>query len=112
MIVQHLLPEKSNFTNMKMLRELREELSFSAEELDLIKFQQVEGTGMRWDSEGAEKCKKVVSFNPHTVVMVMKKLEELDKKEELERDHVSLYEKFVLVEDKKDEAEKVVGKIE
>lgn len=96
-VVMQLLPEKASFINMKLLRELREDLVLSTEETKAVKLVELPDGRIKWDDVKAKKCIKDVGFDPKTYVMVMEALQKLDTDETLEPRHVSLYEKFVQV---------------
>lgn len=108
--VLQLLPEKASFTNMKLIRDLRDALVLSPEEEEDVGFVQ-NGDHLKWDGEKAKEHIAGIPFDPKTYVLVMEALEKLDKEEALEARHTTLYEKFVLVEGKTDEVEKVVGAV-
>ena len=108
-----LLPAKANFANMKLIRELREALSLSSEEMDGIEFKEAaQGDGrtqLTWNEEKAAEVVADIPFDPKMYVVVMEALQKLDESEELEQTQVSLYEKFVQVKTGDD---KIAGKVE
>jgi len=94
---QGLLPEKANFSNMKLIRVLREELSLSTEEIETIGLVDHGNGKLTWDDKKADEVLKEIGFDPKMYVVVMEALQKLDDAEELEEKHLSLYEKFVEV---------------
>jgi hypothetical protein len=110
-LVMQLLPEKANFTNMKLIRELKEALVLTPDEQDAIEFVVQDDGTANWKGEKAAECIAEIPFDPKMYVVVMEALQKLDKDEELEGKHFSLYEKFVEVK-VDDDAEKVVGKVD
>jgi len=94
-----LLPEQGDITTIKIIRELREELSFTAEEHELIKFKPTGGNKVLWD-DAAIPDKEVIFTGIREVIIegvktALRKEEETGK---LLLDHLSLYE--VLIEGK------------
>jgi len=87
-----LLPEKGSFTNLKLVRVARESLSFTEEESKLLAFEENDGM-TRW--QDGVVSEKDIKLGEIVTEIVKKKLKELDQKEELTPEHVSLYEKFM-----------------
>ena len=109
-VVLQLLPEKANFANLKMIRELKEALVLTAEEQEAVEFVQTPDGMVRWDGAKAAQCVADIPFGSKMIVMVIDALEKLNKDNALEQKHLSLYEKFV--ENTTSCDEKVVGKVE
>ena len=97
-LLGQILPKEGSFTNLKLLRVIKEDLSFTEKENKLLKFRQ-EGERTMWDNAVKEKEVKVGEV---THSLVLKKLLELDKEEKLTEEHITLWEKFNIKE-KKDE---------
>jgi len=93
-----LLPETGNFTNLGLIRKTREALSFSDEELEALKIEEVDmpdgKTGSRWQ----EIPEKDVQIGKHVTGIIYAKLVEMNDKEELTPNMETLYEKFVAEE--------------
>jgi len=94
MVLLQLLPEKGDYTTLKIVRTKREELSFSEEELKGHNFR-VEDDRHKWDGESSIE----VEFGGRVRKLVIEALEKLNDDEEMEDPHISLYEKFGLAED-------------
>jgi hypothetical protein len=125
LILLNLLPVEGSFTNLKLLRIARENLSFNEEENKALAFRQ-EGSQMVWNDfatfnkstgellEGTPALveramnKNPESFERRTVVgekeveigevvtkMVVEELKKLNREEKLKNEHMSLYEKFI-----------------
>lgn len=112
--VVQLLPVKAGFSNMKLIRELREALVLTSEESDAVEFTEDAANGtIRWDAEKAKTVVGKIPFDTKMLCIVIDALEKLEEAEGLELRHMSLYEKFVLVktDDEKVEVGKVVGAI-
>jgi hypothetical protein len=90
-VLSQILPVTGSFLNLKLVREIKEELSFTQSEHEEIQFKQ-NGDQITWEKDK----EKEFEFNRVIYDLVVNSLKELDKQEKLEERHVSLYEKFVL----------------
>jgi len=93
LLTQNLLPEKGSFTNLKLVRVARENLSFTEAENKALAFKQ-NGEQVTWKNDPAAKDADI-KVGEVVIEMVKKKLKELDEKEELTPDQMTLYEKFM-----------------
>ena len=93
MILLNILPKEGDFTTLKIVRKMREDLSFSEEEHKALDFKQVDEGRIQWKQD-ADKPKEISIGEKATdiIVEVLKKLND-DKK--LQDQHYSLYEKFI-----------------
>jgi len=101
-----LLTNKGDSTTLKILRELREELSFTNEEHAIIKFQPQPGGKLAWDDDALPN--KEFEFEGIREVILEKvktQLREMEKKSELLLDYLALYE--VLIEEKEEKKPKL-----
>ena len=94
-----LLPEKSDFTTLKIVMELRAALSFSEQEHKDFKIKEVpgedgKGSFVQWEQE-ADKPKDI-SIGTVARDIITKALKDLDTKKQLTVEHMSLYERFVV----------------
>ena len=100
-VLQGLLPSEGNYVLLKVCRDLRDELGFSEEELKALNFQTVAlpngENKMEWNQ--TLDPNKEVTIGESLRLDIKKRLEELDKNEKLQPNQMSLYEKFVQVED-------------
>jgi hypothetical protein len=87
-----ILPREGNFLTLKILRQLREALSFSEEELSDFELRQEENS-FHWNPK-AERPKEV-PIGAKAREIIAKRLEELDKAEKLTDELFGLYERFV-----------------
>jgi hypothetical protein len=94
-----ILPKEGNFLTLKILRKLREELSFSEEELKKYQITQ-DGEQIHWNSEKDKKEPKDFKISGELLAVIVKSLKELDASGKLTINHYSLYEKFVESESK------------
>ena len=91
-LLLNILPVQGDITTVRLVREAREDLSFSDAENKTLKFAKKDNQ-MRWETEQAPV--KEVSFNDTMTGILAAGLKELDKKKELGQQHISLYEKFI-----------------
>ena len=106
----NILPREGNFLTLKIIREMREGLSFSEEEHKVLQFKKAgdkvileDGTEgvvpegkVVWNMAG--DLVKDVGFGEKATDIVVERLKALDKEKKLTDAHFSLYEKFVLGE--------------
>ena len=86
---------KGSFTNLKLIRQGREVISFSEQENKDLNIQQ-EGEQLKWNGEASLKYQAVEIKLGETVLNVIKgMLQKLNDNAELTEQHFSLYEKFV-----------------
>ena len=83
---------EGDITTLRILRELKEGLSFGEKEHEALQFHQ-EGGQMRWKAEAAEV--KNVTMGDVARGLVAGRLKELNTQKKLREEHIPLYEKFV-----------------
>jgi hypothetical protein len=86
-----ILPEQGNLLTLKIVRELREELSFSEDEhkeMNLV----VKQDRITWSDDAVEKD---VTIGDQGKEIVEKRLRELNEKDELTLPDLDLWEKFI-----------------
>jgi len=88
-----MLPQKGSFTNIKLLRVVREDLSFDETENSKLKFVQGEAS-LTWNLT-ADVQDKDITFGEVVSQMLIKELKKLDEEEAVEEQHFSLYEKLI-----------------
>jgi hypothetical protein len=86
-----ILPEKGNLLTIKIVSELRDNLSFSEKELKDWNIKTKENA-IRW-SDKAEK--KEVRFGEQATEIVVKALKDMDEKEELIQADIALWDYFL-----------------
>ena len=94
LVLLSLLPKEGSFLTLKLLRKFREALSFDELELRKLSFVQ-DGDQVRWDTQTGNKVRKTLKIGDTLVKMITDILKDLDRKEKLTEDQVSLYTKFV-----------------
>ena len=93
-VVGMLLPKETNFANWKILNDLKNELSLSEKEVKAINMREA-AEGQIIANWGAVTIKEV-TFGEVSEGWIVKALKELDKKEKLLNEHISVYEKFII----------------
>ena len=93
-VVGMLLPKETSFANWKILNDLKNKLSLTEEEVKLVNMKEV-SAGQVVANCGAVSIKEV-TFGEVSEGWIVKALKELDKKEKLLNEHISVYEKFII----------------
>jgi len=87
---------KGSFTNLKLIREGREAVSFNDIENQKLKFTPGEGGSISWDPEASVQLNEVeIPFSVTIANIIKGMLQKLNESEELTEQHFSLYEKFM-----------------
>ena len=86
-----VLPKEGSFVTLKIVRDLRSDLSFSEEEHKKFKFVESQGR-VNWNP-AAEQFKEVHIGEKATDIIV-EALKKLDKEKKLTEGHLTLFEKF------------------
>ena len=87
-----VLPEQGDFLTLKIIRKLREDLSFTEQELSDLEIKQSDGR-VFWNQEkdaGAE-----IQVGEKATDVVVAALKKLDTEKKLTAQHMGLYESFV-----------------
>ena len=91
LMIQSLLPNESDYTNLKLVRVARETLSFDEMENAALNFKQ-DGDKVTWTDSIGEKD---VDLGEVVTVMIVNALKKLSDDKQLKNEQMSLYEKFV-----------------
>lgn len=97
----NILPEEGSYLDMKILRKFRESLSFTEEEQKLLKFRSTGDGKTKWSDENDPN--KVIHFGQRMETIIRESLVALETSQKLRDEHLSVYEKFVGVDDDSDE---------
>ncbi len=92
LILLNILPKEGDFTTLKIIRKLREDLSFSESEHAILQFKQ-DGGNVQWKQEGDIPIE--ISIGEKATDLIVEVLKKLDKEKKLQDQHFSLYELFV-----------------
>ena len=90
-ILGQILPSESNFATLRIVRDLRGQLSFSEAELAEFSIKQA-GEQLTWDPASAEK---EIEIGERATDLIVESLKKLNDEKKLSEQHFSLYEKFV-----------------
>ena len=86
------LPQEGDITTIRIVRELREALSFGEEESARIELRTESGrTEWKQDAE----TPKDVDIGPRATAVIVGALEELNKQKKLNEQHIPLFDKFM-----------------
>jgi len=91
LILLGVLPKEGDFTTLKILRQMKDDLSFSEEEHKKLNFRQ-EGETILWDAELEDK---EVTFGEKATDIIVDAFKKLNDQKKLRIEHMELYEKFV-----------------
>ena len=86
----NVLPKEGDYTTLKIVRKLRDDLSFSEEEHKILQFQK-DGEMVRWnDMEDTE-----IDIGEKATDVIQQAFKELDKQGKLHMEYLDLYERFI-----------------
>jgi len=89
-----MLPVEGSVMTIRILRDLKDELGFSEEEVKKSKLKEVPG-GVQWDAGVVEKMHKDVPMGEKARDIIRESLEGLEKQKKLKLKFLDLYERFV-----------------
>ena len=93
LLILNLLPAEATFANLKILRLVKEALSFSEKEHKELQFKQ-EGEQTTW-SPTAKVPDKEVKIGEIVTQMIVKKLKEMNEEGKGTEEYLNLYEIFI-----------------
>ncbi len=93
LILLNILPKEGDFTTLKIVRKMREDLSFTEEEHKALDFKQENEGRIQWIQE-ADKPKEI-SIGERATDIIVEVLKKLNDDKKLQDQHYSLYEKFI-----------------
>ena len=88
-----ILPNEGNYLTLKIVRKLREALSFDEQEHKILKFVQEEGV-IKWDTQN--DFEKDITIGEKATDLIVEALKKIDEKQKLTEQLYSIYEKFVI----------------
>lgn len=89
-----ILPGEGDITSIRIVRKLREALSFSEEEHQRLSLT-FQGDQIRWDLEAAKGLVKEVEIGPKARKVIVGALERLNTERKVREDLIDLYETFI-----------------
>ena len=91
-----ILPKEGDITTLRIIRDLRDALSFSEDDHKLLKFQSAGEGRIIWDVEGLKAVGlKDVPVGEKAQDIILEVLKKLNDGKKLTLDAMSLYERFV-----------------
>ena len=97
LVLLSVLPERGDFTTIRIVHELKSGLSFTETEHAALNFQSTDDGMTVWDSKG--DVSETISFGPRAFTMLADALEQLSNDKKLTEEHLSVYEKFLDADD-------------
>ena len=92
LLLSVMLPTEGNVTDLRILRDLRDALGFTEEEVAAYGMVE-DGNGVTWQ-KAAEEIKEVC-VGPRAGLIIRERLEALNRSGKLTMEHLPLYERFV-----------------
>lgn len=92
-VLMGILPEKGTFITLKLLRELKEALAPTEVEVAKLGIRENPMGGLTWDQRKDTPVE--IEIGDICTDLIRKTLLNLDKKEELTSEHLSIYEVFI-----------------
>ena len=93
-----ILPKEGDITTLRVLRDLRKDLSFTEEEHKAYKFTLKDGSYV-WDEPEGTTTTKEINLGPKAKNIIADSLKDLDKKKKLGMEYIDLYDQFIEKED-------------
>jgi hypothetical protein len=87
------LPKEGDYTTLKIVRKLREDLSFTEEEHKALKFVDDPNGMIHWEPSGDKPV--AIDIGEKAKDIITTALRKLDSEKRLTEDHIELYEKFI-----------------
>ena len=94
LVLLGMLPKEANFITLRLMRVLKEDLSFSDDENEKLKFVQ-QGESLKWNEKVADELVKEMEVGETMMNLIVKQLKDMDSTSKLTADHFTIYEKFV-----------------
>jgi len=95
LVLLGVLPPEGNLATIRIVREMREALSFSEAEHADLQMEEVEGGGIKWNQVGAAAVgPRAFEIGAKGQEIIRAALKKLDKDEKLVADHISLCDIF------------------
>ncbi len=89
----NILPREGDITSLRLVRETRENLSFSETERAELQFKTFPTGHMKWKDNG--NIEKDIELGDTVIGMIVVALKTLNEKKELLEEYLDLYERFV-----------------
>ena len=93
LLLLNLLPATGDITSIKLLRKVKEDLSFNEKENKDLGFVQ-DGEMLRWNSEKGN-VEKDITIGEIITELIKTELKKMNEEKKLTEQHISIYEKFI-----------------
>ena len=91
LILLNIMPKEGDITTLKIIRKLKDDLSFSEEEHTALQFKNEDGQIM-WKEDA--DIKKETEIGEKATDIIAEALKALNKAKKLTEAHISIYERF------------------
>ena len=91
LILLNILPKEGDITTLKIIRKLKDDLSFSEEEHTALQFKNEDGQIM-WKEDA--DIQKEIEIGEKASDIIAEALKSLNKAKKLTEAHISIYERF------------------
>jgi hypothetical protein len=92
LLIQSIIPNEGDFITLKIIRKLKDDLSFSEEEIKQYQF--INNNDLiTWDNSGEQN--KEIPIGEKANDIIVSALVKLNEQKKLKMEHMDLYEKFV-----------------
>ena len=91
LILLNIMPKEGDITTLKIIRKLKDDLSFSEEEHTALQFKNEDGQIM-WKEEADIKTE--IEIGEKATDIIAEALKALNKAKKLTEAHISIYERF------------------
>lgn len=94
LVILNILPQEDNITTMRVVHDLRQQLSFTEAEHAALQFREVDRR-MAWQPIPDAD----IEIGPKAKAIIRGRLEQLNREKKLTSDHIGVWDKFECVEE-------------
>ena len=92
LLLLNMLPVEGDLTTIRIVRDLRVELSFDEAEHAALNFRSVGTEQVQWDDDAI--ADKSFDFGAKATALIVTALEKLDSEHKVQQQHLDLFDKF------------------
>jgi hypothetical protein len=92
LLLLNMFSDESDITTMKVVRQIKDKLGFTEDEVAKLNFQKQEGGGIQWQQDAVEA--KEFDLSGRAMVLIPKIFKELSSKKKISMPMLLLYERF------------------
>lgn len=93
LILLNILPKEGDFTTLKIIRTMREDLSFNEEEHKALEFKFEDDGRVLWKRDA--DVQRDINFGEKATDIIVEVLKKLNNDKKLTEQHFSLYSQFI-----------------